>query len=305
MSPVNNRALWFAGQGTQYPGMGEDLYKAHEECRQVFELASRIFGKDIARLCFHGKPDALGKTQHTQPAVLTVDLCAYMLAKKAGHSFQAAAGFSLGEYAALVAAGVTDMEGAFTMVKWRTDSMLETMNDRSYGMLAVMDMSLDQAEGLCRMIKEGDVFVSNHNSSRQLSLSGDLPGLSAFRKLAQDRGTVTVPLYVNRPFHCRLMEPAARDYAKKLQSMPLKSPSIPLYMNAVGRPVMHGEDLRELLVRQITAPVLWKETLEAMYTEGLRFFWECSPKSVCGRFLKETLGNRDYVYRFGLQSEGV
>lgn len=166
-------------------------------------------------------------------------------------------------------------------------------------------MSLDQAEGLCRMIKEGDVFVSNHNSSRQLSLSGDLPGLSAFRKLAQDRGTVTVPLYVNRPFHCRLMEPAARDYAKKLQSMPLKSPSIPLYMNAVGRPVMQGEDLRELLVRQITAPVLWKETLEAMYTEGLRFFWECSPKSVCGRFLKETLGNRDYVYRFGLQSEGV
>ena len=103
----------------------------------------------------------------------------------------------------------------------------------------------------------------------------------------------------------RIPTTAARDRVSQVPSAAWKSPSIPLYMNAVGRPVMQGEDLRELLVRQITAPVLWKETLEAMYTEGLRFFWECSPKSVCGRYLKETLGNRDYVYRFGLQSEGV
>ena len=305
MNPVNNRALLFGGQGTQYPGMGKEIYSAHEECRHIFAVASRIFERDIARLCFNGKQDTLNKTQNTQPAVLAVDLCAYALAKKAGHTFHAAAGFSLGEYAALVAAGVTDIEGAFTMVKWRTESMLETMNDRPYGMLAAIQISVEKAEGLCRRVTEGEVFVSNHNSARQLSLSGDLPGLRAFRKLAQENGAVTIPLHVNQPFHCRLMEPAARGYAEKLKSIPLKSPAIPLYMNAVGRAVMPEEDIRDLLVRQVTAPVLWKETLETMYADGLLSFWECSPKSVCSRFLKETLGNWEYVYRFVLQNEGI
>ena len=297
-------ALLFGGQGTQYPGMGKKLYEADGGCRKIFEIGSRVFDIDLAELCFCSGQETLNRTEYTQPGVLAVDLCSFWLAKRT-YSFEAAAGFSLGEYAALAAVGAITIEEAFFLVKKRTRAMLAAVPP-AYGMSALLHVTMAEAQALCSRVEAGRVYLSNHSSSEQISVSGDEAGLEQLHQIAGALGVKVLRLRVNMPFHCELMQPAAQEFSAALNEVEIKIPALPLYMNATGRPADNPEVIRELLVEQIYKPVLWKETLEALYADGCREFLECGPKNISGRLLRESLGEKDTKYSFfvcGMEKE--
>ena len=281
--------LLFSGQGAQYPGMMSDLYESEAAAKALFEQANRALGRDIAGLCFTGTQEELNLTHNTQPCMLAGDLAAAMALKDTGVQAEAAAGFSLGEYAALAFAGALSVEEAFRIIQIRADAMQEAVAPGEGGMAAFVGASPEQVEERCAKVTRGYVVPANYNSPVQAVVSGQTAGVDEACELAEEAGMRCVRLAVSAPFHCALMEPAARKLEEEFAGVSFSDPVMPVYMNVDAKPLTEGSRAAGLLVRQATSPVRWVETLLNMQADGIDTFIECGAGKTLSGLVKKTL----------------
>jgi [acyl-carrier-protein] S-malonyltransferase len=273
-------ALVFPGQGAQKVGMGKALAGASAAARAVFERVDRALGAPLSRTCFEGPEEALRLTATTQPAILATALAAFAaLRERLGPGWagpvRCAAGHSLGEYAALVAAGALELEDAARVVRRRGEYMQEAVADGQGAMAAILGLPGEAVEGLCREAAAGEVLApANLNAPDQTVVAGAAAAVDRLAGLLKTRaGVRLVRLPVSAPFHCALMEPAARR---------LRDAAFPVVVNVSARPTRDAAGLRAALAAQVTAPVRWVDTVRAFGPAGAAVQVECGPGRVLG-----------------------
>ncbi len=282
---MGKTAFLFSGQGAQYPGMGKSLCEASPAARQVFETADKI-RPGTSKQCFTGTMEELSVTKNTQPCLYCVDLAAARALEEAGITADFAAGFSLGEAAALTFGGVFSEEDGFSFVTQRAKAMQEAAEQNPGAMAAVLKLDTETVEALCKEFSQ--VWPVNYNCPGQLVVAGEKEELSRFCARVAETGGKAVPLAVSGGFHSPFMESAAKKLAGVLAETAVKEPRLPVYANFHARPYSAG-DARELLTRQVKSPVRWQETLENMASQGVTTFIECGPGKTLSGLVKKTL----------------
>ena len=282
-------AFMFSGQGAQFPGMMKDLCEAEPAARQVFDTADGALGRDISALCFEGTQEALNLTHNTQPCVLAADLAAAMALKAHGVEPAGAAGFSLGEYAALAYAGAVGMRDVFEIIQHRADAMQEAVAPGKGAMAAMMGGSPEAVEAVCAAVTDGYVVAANYNSPAQTVISGESAAVDQAITLAREQRIKGKKLAVSAPFHCALMEPAARRLEALFAEKTFAAPTIPVYMNVDAAVNADAAAIPGLLVRQAMSPVRWMQTLLNMRADGFDTFIECGPGRTLSGLAAKTL----------------
>jgi [acyl-carrier-protein] S-malonyltransferase len=279
-------ALLFAGQGSQAVGMGRDLCEKHDVCRQLFVRANEVLGRDIQKICFEGPEDILTKTDNAQPGIFLMSLaCLEALKSQIPNlQFDATAGLSLGEFTALAAAGAVSFDDGLRMVQMRGRFMQEACDTTRGGMASIM--SLDDAV-LAEVCREADVDIANINCPGQIVISGDKDKIVKAVELAKARGAKrAIPLVVAGAYHSRLMEGARTKVAQALAGLPMQLPKVPVVSNVTARPAGGVAEIKDLLVRQVTSPVRWSESMQWLVSQGFTRFIELGPGSVLSGLMK-------------------
>jgi len=276
----------FPGQGAQYPGMAQDLFEASPGVRDLFALAADTTGIDVRRLLFEGTEEELKETVHTQVAVTLANLASAAVLADRGIQAQGAAGFSLGEYAALVEAGVLTAAQIFPLVKLRGQFMAQAAAalDRAAGdpgMAAVIGLSPERVDEALAAASIPDLYGANYNSPNQVVISGTAAALTAGTEALKAAGARRViVLKVSGPFHSPLLAQAGRSLEEALKSVEFRNPTKALFSNVTGGLVSTGSDAKALAVRQVTAPVRWTTVEKALLDEGFDRFVEAGPGTV-------------------------
>ena len=290
----------FPGQGSQYPGMGQDLYESFPAARTVFEEASDLLGYDLAAYCFADADEgALTETNICQAAILTHAMAAHRVL---GQAPEAVAGHSVGEYAALIAAGALSFADGLGAVKVRATLMAQAGKARRGAMSAILNLDVATVENICQSLSMNGHVVqpANLNSPGQIVISGDADTVKAAAAAAAEQGARRViPLKVSGAFHSPLMQEVIEPLAAHVATLEINPPRCPVYMNCTGRPTMDPEEIRANIVHQVTAPVLWADTLDAMHTDGIERFIELGPGRVLSGLVRRTLGRSVTVMNVG------
>ena len=277
-------ALLFPGQGSQQVGMGRELAEAHEQARRLFEEADDVLGFALSRLMWEGPEDELTETRNAQPALLVHSVAMHAVARERLGEPVLAAGHSLGEFSAHVAAGTLRFRDALEAVRLRGELMWSAGRERPGTMAAVLGLDDGGVREACGRVTAGVCVPANFNAEGQVVISGDREGVAEGMALAKDAGAKrALELNVSGAFHSPLMEPAARGLREKLEGLRFADPSVPVVSNVTAEPVRSGEDARRLLVEQLTSPVLWSTSVATMLREGVDRFVELGPGGVlCG-----------------------
>jgi [acyl-carrier-protein] S-malonyltransferase len=272
-------ALVFPGQGSQRVGMGHELYRNFEQARRVFEEVGDALRIDIARACFEGPEDALMATETAQPAILCVSLACYRV-MESENPIKASflCGHSLGEYTALVASGAITISDAARLVSKRGKLMQSAVARGEGGMTAILGLTRPEVESICQSSSEGEVLSpANYNAPTQIVISGHLGALKRAAALVKAQGGKAVELSVSAPFHCPLMELAAKGLAKEMSLLRIH-PFRPGIVTNVEAKVNESEGrVKDLLIQQVTSPVRWEESVRWMIGRGVRSFVEVGP----------------------------
>ncbi|MDY0267832.1 ACP S-malonyltransferase [Trichloromonas sp.] len=282
-------AFVFPGQGSQFAGMGRDLADNFPVARQIFEEANDVLGFDIAALCFNGPEEDLRLTTNTQPAIVTVSVAALrVVEQETGLRPDYAAGHSLGEFSALVSAGTLSFADAVRTVRQRGAFMQEAVPVGVGAMAAMMGLEEGAIEGICAQAAQGQVVSpANFNSPGQVVIAGHVEAVDRAIELAKAAGAKrALPLPVSAPFHCALMEPAGRRLAEVLDGIAFAPMNLPVVSNVEARPNQDSARLKELLVRQVSAPVRWDESVVCMAELGVDRFVEIGPGKVLSGLIK-------------------
>lgn len=281
-------AFIFPGQGAQCVGMGRDLYESFPEARKVFETADAVLGFELSRLMFEGPEDELTRTVNTQPALLTVSVAALKVVESKGIRPDVTAGHSVGEYAALVAAGSLDLSEAVRLVRRRGELMHEVGSSVPGTMAAVLGLSDEDVKSAVEQAQSaGIVDVANFNSPGQIVISGTPEGVEEAGRIAKERGAKRVmPLKVSGAFHSRLMAPAAESMRLELEKAQISDPSVPVVANVTADYVRTAEDVRKALADQITGSVRWDESVQKMAADGVESFVELGSGTVLAGLVK-------------------
>jgi [acyl-carrier-protein] S-malonyltransferase len=287
----------FPGQGSQKPGMGKDLADNFPVAREVFEEADEALGFPLSKLCFEGPAEDLQLTENTQPAILAVSVAAYRALESAGTPAPAfVAGHSLGEYSALVAAGVLNLPDALRTVRARGRYMQEAVPVGTGAMAAVMGGELSDIERVCQEVSahaggEGLCSVANINSPNQMVIAGNTAAVDRAVELLKGVAKRVIKLNVSAPFHCALMKPAQDRLAPDLERLTFSEPKVPVITNVDARVTTAPDELRDALVRQVSAPVRWLESMQALVLNGVETIVEVGPGKVLSGLMRQT--NRD------------
>ena len=274
-------AFVFPGQGAQSVGMGKEL------AEKYLDQASQILGLDLKKLCFEGPEEELKKTEITQPAILTVSVAAFESLRGRDVPLPAAvAGHSLGEYSALVAASALSFSDAVKIVHLRGKFMQEAVPLGKGAMAAIIGADSDKIKAICNEI--GEVWPANFNSPGQVVISGKKESVdSAGQKLKEAGAKRVMPLAVSAPFHCPMMQPAADHLKAELDKIEIRDASIPLVANVTADFVSKGAEIRDLLIKQVTSPVLWEDSVKKMSGDGIGGFVEVGPGKVLSGLIKK------------------
>ncbi|MBD3401941.1 ACP S-malonyltransferase [candidate division GN15 bacterium] len=274
--------MFFPGQASQYVGMGKDLYDASAEVRRLYQLAADEIGEDIAKLSFEGPAETLKRTRFTQPAILLHSLAVLTMLKEAELSFDYAAGHSLGEYGALAVCGAMSFDDAIKAVVRRASLMEEACVANPGTMAAVMGLSDEQISTVCaEAAGDGVVVPANYNSDVQIVISGSVDAVTRAADKAKEAGAKRAMLLeVGGAFHSPLMAPARDGLHDYLQGLAISEPSKPVVANVTATEVLDSEDIRRLLVEQVTSPVRWAQTMSFLRKNGVTRIIEIGPGKV-------------------------
>lgn len=284
-------ALLFPGQGSQTVGMGRDLAENFPAARQVFEEADDALGFSLSSLCFDGPEEQLRLTEFTQPAIFTASIASYRVLAEQGLKPHYAAGHSLGEYSANVAAGVLGFADAVRTVHRRGQLMQQAVADGKGAMAAILGMHPQAVIEVCQDAAAetgGIVTAANMNSPEQTVISGATAAVERAAALAKERGAKrALILHVSAPFHCSLMQPAEDALAPVLDAIAFADAAFPVIVNVDAEPVSEGRLLRRALVRQVTGAVRWTESVQWMIAAGVTNFLEVGPGKVLSGLLRQ------------------
>ncbi len=288
---MSKTALFFPGQASQYVGMAKDLYDSSADVRAMYRFASDEIGADIAALSFDGPADELKRTRFTQPAILLHSLAVLKVLSDALPTFEFAAGHSLGEYGALAVTGALSFEDAIKAVVKRAALMEDACQKNPGTMAATMGLSMERAEQVCRDASvDGIVVPANFNSSAQIVLSGSIDAVKKAAELAKEAGAKrAVLLEVGGAFHSPLMEPASEGLEQFLSGLTINEPSQPVVANVTADSVTSPDDIRRLLVQQVTSPVRWSQTMSYLKDNGVTTLIEIGPGKVLTGLAKREL----------------
>jgi [acyl-carrier-protein] S-malonyltransferase len=286
------KAFIFPGQGSQSVGMAKEHFDSNSGIKKLFLKANDQLGYSISDIMFEGPSDKLMQTKYTQPAIFLHSVALFM---QMDESPDAVAGHSLGEFSALVAAGVIDFETALDLVDLRGNLMQEAGDVHPGGMAAIIGMDGDVVDSICEKatteIKK-PVVAANYNCPGQLVISGDMDAVKRAVELAKEEGCrLAKILPVSGAFHSPLMKPALEGLQKRLEDIMFKDPECPLYSNATAEPTQDSDVVKENLIAQLTSPVKWTQTLQNMEKNGITDFVEIGPGKVLRGLVKRTISN--------------
>jgi [acyl-carrier-protein] S-malonyltransferase len=282
-------AFVFPGQASQYPGMGKELAEKYPVARAVFDEADKALGFPISKMCFEGTEDDLKLTANTQPAILTVSTAAYRVLEEKGITPDYVAGHSLGEYSALVAAGSLKFADAVKLVRKRGTYMQEAVPAGQGAMAAIMGVSPAVVMDACKRAAEGEICSpANLNSPEQTVISGNAGAVKRAVEIASQLGAKrSMVLAVSAPFHSALMMPAQQKLEKDLAAIQFGDLQMPLVTNVDADTIRNGEEARSALVRQVSMPVRWEESMRLLLDEGVNTFVEVGPGRVLTGLMRQ------------------
>lgn len=297
---MSKTVLFFPGQASQYVGMGKDLYDASENVRALYKFASNEIGEDIAALSFEGPAEELKRTRFTQPAILVHALSVLTILGDKLPKYDYACGHSLGEYAALAVTGAMTFEDAIKAVVRRASLMEEACLNNPGTMAAIMGLDEAAVADVCEKASaKGVVIPANFNSNIQIAISGSLDAVNEAVVLAKEaKAKRAMVLEVGGAFHSPLMASAKVGLDEYLSSITINDPKVPVIANVTAKEVLNGEDIRKLLVEQVTSPVRWAQTMNYLVAQGVKTVIEIGPGKVLSGLSKrdmqpETIINLD------------
>ena len=279
-------AFVFPGQGTQNVGMGQDLRNTYPEVKAIYDEASNVLGYDIAALSFIGPIEELDKTFHSQPCILTASIAAYTVLINNGIQPDCVAGHSLGEYSAVVAAGVLPFSEIVRIVETRGRLMQEAVPEEKGMMAAILGMEGQKVAAICKTIT-GTVTPANYNCPGQVVIAGETESVKeAMAKIVQEGAKKAVPIAMSVPSHCPLMEPASQKLAELFQGLNFANPSLCFINNADAKALKTGKAVRDALIRQLNNPLLWEDSIVTLVNMGVDTFVEVGPGKVLSGLIK-------------------
>jgi [acyl-carrier-protein] S-malonyltransferase len=286
---MSKLAFLFPGQASQYPGMGRNLAESFPECRGVLDEADAALGFSISKLCFEGTEEELRQTENTQPSILTVSVAAHRILEKRGIVPDFVAGHSLGEYSGLIASGALDFSTGVKLVRERGRYMQEAVPPGEGAMAAIMGLSPSDVSEICKKAANGDVVSpANLNSPEQIVISGAAAAVKRAVEIASQSGAKrAVILAVSAPFHCSLMAPAQKRLEPELRAAAFGALKFPLITNVDAEAITSGEEARDALIRQVTMPVRWLDSVHEMIDSGVTIFVEVGPGRVLSGLLRQ------------------
>lgn len=286
---MSKTAFLFSGQGSQYIGMGKELYEAFPICKQTFEEASDSLHQDLTRLIFEGEKEELDLTENTQPAIVTMSMAAYRALSEQGITAEVVAGLSLGEYSALTASGVFNLSQVVPLVRKRGRFMQEAVPEGIGKMSAILGLSEDKVREACNEAKAyGIVEPANFNCPGQIVIGGEVEAVNVASRLAKDKGAMkTIDLPVSAPFHTSMLKPAAERLKAELEPLKLEELMIPIISNINAEYIKSSIEVKELLYRQVMNSVLWEQTIRRMIADDISTFVEIGPGKTLSGFVRK------------------
>lgn len=280
----------FSGQGAQYEGMGKDIAEAFPELLYIYDKGSEILGYDLKDVCFNAPLEELSKTIYSQPAIMATSILCLEAAKSKNYGYEGVAGHSLGEYAAMYAAGMITIDDAFQLIKARAEAMNEAAQNTTGSMAAVAKIPPEQVEDVCCNAKEFVIPV-NYNSPMQTVIAGTPEGIAEVTDTFKDMKARVLPLKVAGAFHSKLMQPAADKFYETARKIKFLDPQVRFYSNVTGGELTDFSDMPSLLAKHIVSPVRFVSEIMTMHEDGADRFVEFGPGKTLTGLIKKTLND--------------
>jgi [acyl-carrier-protein] S-malonyltransferase len=280
-------AFVFPGQGSQYVGMGKDLWENFDEVKALYKEASETLGYDVKELSFNGPQEELNKTFRTQPCLLTASIAAYRVLSSHGIASYIMAGHSLGEYSAIVASGVIPFKEAVMLTEKRGMFMQEAVPEGKGLMAAIIGLDRQKVDEICLSVESGYVSSANYNSPGQIVIAGEKSAVEDAMKLAKNAGAKrALALSVSAPSHCTLMVEASNRLAELLNTIEIKDPEVPIVNNADAVLLTTADRIKASLIKQLNSPLLWEDSVRNIVEAGVDTIIEVGPGKVLSGLIK-------------------
>lgn len=284
----------FPGQGSQSVGMGKDIYEEYEEARKIYEEIQNITKIDIAKISFEGEEEILNQTKYTQLAILTESLAILKILKQNGIKCQISAGLSLGEYSALINSNALSFEEGVKIVKKRGEYMQDLLPKGEWQMAAIMGLSDEQVEEVCKNVKSGFVVPANYNTEGQVAISGEKQGIEEAEAIAKEMGAKKVRvLKTAGPFHTEKLKESSDALRKELENVTINKFETKVIKNLDGDFYKDTDNVKEILASHIINPVRFSKTIKTMLDNGIDTFIEIGPGKTLSGFVKRTPTNKE------------